>query len=171
MGIFSLGFMIEFLVAILLVVTIGYCLIVNRKLDSLRSDKSELRAIIRDLYAATGHAEQAIGTFRKNAESLEVHLGEQVARAQNTGTRLARDIERAEGLVSKLAVISQTAPARAVRNKAEKPRRPVNRDEADEPVMVPERSKTSRHARVGLGLLNARKSGDTPDAADVKEVA
>ena len=41
-------------VAVLLAVTIAYCLVVNRKLEQLRSDQSDIRVVIRDLSAATG---------------------------------------------------------------------------------------------------------------------
>ena len=46
---FSLGVAIEVLVAVLLAVTIGYCVLVNRKLVQLRSDQSELKMIVREL--------------------------------------------------------------------------------------------------------------------------
>jgi hypothetical protein len=167
---FSLGFLVEALVSSLLVITIGYCILVNRKLDSLRSDKSELRTIIRDLYAATGHAEQAIGTFRQNAESLEAHLGEQVVRAQNAGSRLSKDIERGEALLSKLAVISQPGPARTRPASAGTPPADRNRRRAEEGAAPPKRPAVLRHSELGLGLLNARQrtgSGNPPGAKEV----
>lgn len=67
MGGLSLGIAIEALVAVLLAVTIGYCVLVNRKLIQLRSDQSELKVIVRDLHAATGQAEQAIAGLRECA--------------------------------------------------------------------------------------------------------
>lgn len=147
-----LGIIVETLVAALLVVTIGYCVIVNRKLESLRADKSDLRAIIRDLYAATGHAEKAIGTLRVNANNLEGTLGEQISRAQKSTKRLSEEIDRGEALLSKLAVIAKNNSARdeAIRHAQRSAAQP-------QPVIRPK-------ARIGLGLLNEKQSAVPDDA-------
>jgi hypothetical protein len=43
---FSFGLMIESLVAVLLLITIGYCMILNRRLKRLRGDEQALKATI-----------------------------------------------------------------------------------------------------------------------------
>lgn len=148
-----LGVIVEMLVAGLLAVTIGYCVIVNRKLESLRADKSDLRAIIRDLYAATGHAEKAIGTLRVNATSLESSLGEQVDRARKSAKRLSEEVDRGEALLSKLAVIAKNNPARS----------DVQR-QMQAGAAAPQKSAAQPRARLGLGLL--RETAEEPLPAD-----
>lgn len=144
MGGNMLGIIVEALVAGLLAVTIGYCVIVNRKLESLRADKSDLRAIIRDLYAATGHAEKAIGTLRVNATSLEGTLGEQIDRAHKAAKRLSEEVDRGEALLSKLAVIARNNAVR------EEPVRHV------QPTAVAPQPSVRPKNRLGLGLLNEK---------------
>lgn len=149
-----LGIIVESLVAGLLAVTIGYCVVVNRKLESLRADKSDLRAIIRDLYAATGHAETAIGTLRVNANTLEATLGEQIGRAQKASKRISEELDRGDALLSKLAVIAKNHSAReeAVR-------------EAQRAAAISQSAKRPR-SRVGLGLLNEKTQQSAADDGD-----
>lgn len=163
---FSLGFIFEAIVAVLLVMTISYCFIVNRKLENLRSDKSDLRAIIRDLYTATGHAEQAFGALRHTTDTIEEALGEKIAEARNAEKTLASDLQKGEALMSKLAVIarsdkertaSKDAAGKAAMHRAAAPRA---------------RAQSVRHSEVGLGLLNKnnQRRAAATDAAR-KEVA
>ena len=43
---YGLGFMIESLVAVLLLITIGYCFLLNRRLKRFKSDEHSLKATI-----------------------------------------------------------------------------------------------------------------------------
>jgi len=56
-----LGIAIESLVAVLLVLTIGYCMLLNSRLKRLKADESSLKATIAELITATEIAERAIG--------------------------------------------------------------------------------------------------------------
>ena len=59
---FSFGLMIESLVAILLLLTIGYCVILNGRLKRLKADEQALKGTISELITATeiGQAEIAV---------------------------------------------------------------------------------------------------------------
>ena len=103
----SLGFVVELLVAMLLVVTIGYCLVVNRKLERLRSDQSELKKFIRELNAATMHAERAIAGLQKSAGNAEEMLGSHVENARELSSRLAEGIADGEEIYAKLELFNQ----------------------------------------------------------------
>ena len=48
----SLGMAIEALVAVLLLITIGYCMLLNSRLKRLRSDEHSLKAVIAELITA-----------------------------------------------------------------------------------------------------------------------
>ena len=55
------GLVIEGLVAVLLIVTIGYCILLNKRLQRLKADEQSLKATIAELITATEIAERAIG--------------------------------------------------------------------------------------------------------------
>lgn len=167
----TLGFIVEFMVAGLLVVTIGYCVLVNRKLDSLRSGKSELRAAIRDLYAASGHAEQALANLRQSSSSIEETLGEQLVRAQKAQSRLEADIGRGEGLLSKLDVITHGGPVRGASRQAAPTASAGARITPADLAARREQASRLRHSEVGLGLLNAERGKSHAHDEDAKEVA
>jgi methyl-accepting chemotaxis protein len=148
-----LGLVVEVLVASLLLVTIGYCVLVNRKLELIRSDQSELRQIVRELNAATAQAESAIAGLRETARDAEGALMQRVDAAHSLANELGGEMSRAAALVDRLTDLTQAARAAAAR--APEPER------AARPV---------RASAVGLGLLNARHrardgAGETRGAA------
>jgi hypothetical protein len=49
----SLGLIIESLVAVLLMLTIGYCMLLNARLKRLKADEHSLKATIGELNTAT----------------------------------------------------------------------------------------------------------------------
>jgi len=143
MGEGSLGFIVETLVALLLIVTIGYCLVVNRKLERLRSDQSELKDIIRELNSATAHAEHALGGLQKSADNAEDMLAAHVESARDLSTRLSQGIGQGEEVYAKLNMLSQMHE----RQGSAKTRR--------SPQAHGHRLKASKF---GLGLLNAAET-------------
>ena len=56
----SFGFMIECLVACLLLVTIGYCALLNHRLKRLKADEQAMKVTIAELITATEIAERAV---------------------------------------------------------------------------------------------------------------
>lgn len=144
MGGHFLGIAIEGLVAVLLAVTIGYCVLVNRKLVELRSDQSELKTIIRDLNAATGRAEQAISGLRQGAHIAEESLSKQIEHVRNLDAQLNGSINQGEALLTKLAAM---------------PRMHQPRERSDSGTGS--QSHETRQSMIGLGLLNARRRNET----------
>ena len=57
----SLGIIIESLVAVLLMLTIGYCMLLNKRLQRLKADEHSLKATIAELITATEIAVLEIG--------------------------------------------------------------------------------------------------------------
>jgi uncharacterized protein DUF6468 len=143
MGGFSLSIAIEVLVAVLLAVTIGYCILVNRKLVQLRSDQSELKMIVRDLHAATGQAEQAIAGLRQSAQTAEQSLGGQLEMVRSLDEQLIGSIGRGEVLLSKLSTLTHAYQVRS--------------------TAAPKAQSISQ-SEIGLGKLNAqrRERGEIP---------
>ena len=56
MSTLPIGLVIEAMVAILLLITIAFCMALNRRIGLLRSDEHMLRATIGDLNTATARA-------------------------------------------------------------------------------------------------------------------
>ena len=147
MGGHFLGIAIEALVAVLLAVTIGYCVLVNRKLVQLRSDQSELKMIVRDLHAATGQAEQAISGVRQGAGIAEESLGRQIEHVRGLDAKLSASIDKGEALLTKLAVMPS----------AQQPRGPATSSARSQ-------GKEIRQSSIGLGKLNAQRRSEAERA-------
>jgi hypothetical protein len=88
----GLGMIIEMLVAILLMLTIAYCMMLNRRLKMLRADEGALRATIGELITATEIAERAIGGLKVTARDCELGLGERLTRAEKVTADLDRKL-------------------------------------------------------------------------------
>ena len=74
----SFGLVIESLVAVLLLLTIGYCMLLNRRLKRLRADEQSMRAMIAELITATEIAERAIGGLKLTVRECDENLGAQL---------------------------------------------------------------------------------------------
>ncbi|HUO00710.1 MAG TPA: DUF6468 domain-containing protein, partial [Bradyrhizobium sp.] len=111
----ALGMMIECLVAILLMLTIGYCMMLNRRLKLLRADEDALRATIAELITATEIAERAIAGLKAAAHDCETGLGERLGRAEILNTELDRKLAAGKHVVGDLIQIA-TAGRRATQN-------------------------------------------------------
>ena len=75
---YSFGIAIESLVAILLMLTIGYCMLLNARLKRLKADEHSLKATIGELITATEIAERAIGGLKHTVRDVNENLGNQL---------------------------------------------------------------------------------------------
>ena len=99
------GLVIECLVAVLLLLTIGYCLILNRRLARLRADEGSFKATIAELVAATDTAERAIAGLRITVRDSDDTLGDRLRAAETMREILAEELSRGEFLFSRIAQI------------------------------------------------------------------
>ena len=106
------GLIIEGLVAILLMFTIGYCMMLNRRLKLLKADEGALRATIAELVTATEIAERAIAGLKVTARECDLGLGERLSRGERLNADLDRKLSSAKEVVSHLSQIA-TAGRRA----------------------------------------------------------
>lgn len=112
----SIGLMIEALVAVLLVVTIGYCMLLNKRLLRLKADEQSLKATIGELITATEIAERAIGGLKHTVRDVNENLGDQIAAATDLSERLIRQLAEGDvvlGRLSRIAVAARSASAPA----------------------------------------------------------
>jgi hypothetical protein len=96
---------IEMLVAILLLLTIAYCMMLNRRLKLLRSDEHSLRATISELVTATEIAERAIAGLKLTVEECELGLGARLRSADRFTADLDRGVTVGKELLDRLSQI------------------------------------------------------------------
>jgi len=111
----SLGLIIETLVAVLLVITVGYCMLLNSRLKRLRADEHSLKAVIAELVTATEIAERAIGGLKHAVRDVNDNLGNQLAAATQMSDHLKRQLSECDHVVRRLSKIAIAArPQNAV---------------------------------------------------------
>jgi hypothetical protein len=93
------------LVAILLALTIGYCVTLNRRLKVLKSDEQSLRATISELVTATEIAERAIAGLKQTVEECEMGLGARLRSADRFTADLDRSVAGGQALLDRLTRI------------------------------------------------------------------
>jgi hypothetical protein len=99
------GILIEIMVAFLLILTIGYCMLLNRRLKRLRSDEHSLRATISELVTATEIAERAIAGLKLTVEECESGLGARLRSADRFTADLDRSTAAGRALLERLTQI------------------------------------------------------------------
>jgi hypothetical protein len=100
---------IEALVAVLLLITIGYCMLLNNRLKRLRSDEHSLKAVIAELITATEIAERAIGGLKHAVRDVNENLGDKLATATQMSDHLKRQLAECDHVVRRLSKIAIAA--------------------------------------------------------------
>ena len=107
----QIGMMIEGLVAVLLMLTIAYCVMLNNRLKKLKADEQTLKATISELITATEIAERAIGGLKLTVQDCDQTLGPRLKSAEAIAATIARQIVAGEEVVKKLAqIVAVTRP-------------------------------------------------------------
>jgi hypothetical protein len=101
----SLGIAIESLVAILLMLTIGYCMLLNMRLKRLKADEHSLKATIAELITATEIAERAIGGLKHTVRDVNEHLGNQLTAAAQMSDQLKKQLAEGDNVFRRLSKI------------------------------------------------------------------
>ena len=105
----SLGIAIESLVAVLLMLTIGYCMLLNSRLKRLKADEHSLKATIGELITATEIAERAIGGLKHTVRDVNEHLGSQLTAASQMSAHLKNQLAEGDGIIRRLTKIATAA--------------------------------------------------------------
>ena len=100
------GLMIESMVAVLLLLTILYCVRLSRQLRLLRADEQSLRATIAELITATEIAERAIGGLKTTMRDSEQHLAVRLADAERVSQQFEEHLIAGRDLLAKIARIT-----------------------------------------------------------------
>lgn len=107
----SLGLIIETIVAVLLVITIGYCWKLNSRLSRLRSDEESLRATISELITATEIAERAIMGLKSIAGNADRTLGARLGEAEAVSRKLTDQLGAGEDVLDRVGSVADSALA------------------------------------------------------------
>jgi hypothetical protein len=105
----SLGVVIESLVAVLLMLTIGYCMLLNKRLKRLKADEHSLKATIAELITATEIAERAIGGLKHTVRDVNENLGSQLTAATQMAGHLKNMLAEGDGVIRRLGKIAIAA--------------------------------------------------------------
>ena len=74
-----LSLILDIVLAVLLIVTIGYAVVLNRRLGALRHNKEELERLARGFVETTSRAESGIGELKSMTDILQ----ERIERAES----------------------------------------------------------------------------------------
>lgn len=117
-----LGIAIESLVAVLLLLTIGYCMLLNKRLQRLKADEHSLKATIGELITATEIAERAIGGLKHAVRDVNENLGSQLTAATQMSEHLKHQLAEGDAVVRRLSKIAFAArPSSEARQEAAAP--------------------------------------------------
>jgi len=105
----TIGMTIEALVAVLLLVTIGYCMLLNKRLTRLKADEHSLKAVIAELITATEIAERAIGGLKLAVRDVNENLGAQLDQASQMSDHLKKQLAESDYVVRRLSKIAIAA--------------------------------------------------------------
>jgi hypothetical protein len=98
-----LSFAGDAIVALLLIATIGYSMVLNRRLSMVRNDREKFEVLVRNLSTASQRAEAAVTNLRVTADDLSRRLDKKVGEAKALADDLTYMIERGGGVADKLA--------------------------------------------------------------------
>lgn len=154
----SLGFLFEGLVGLLLVATIGYCVIVSRKLDQLRDEQRGLRKFILDFSQATMRADHAIKGLRATVQDSEQGLADRISDAKRLLGEFDEKLENAERIMTRLTIASHGAAAQA-RGKSDV-------KERDEQIRA---LRELRKSRLGFGVRIGEGGNDADAGRSARE--
>jgi hypothetical protein len=137
------GFLVESMVSVLLLLTILYCVRLNRQLRLLKADEQTLRATISELITATEIAERAIGGLKATMREGEQSLAARLQRAETLTADIERQLTAGEDLLARLTRIAGAA-------------RPPS-----EPVAAPDAKSVAAAAQAFAERANARLRGQS----------
>ena len=106
------GFLVETMVSTLLLLTILYCVRLNKQLRLLKADEQSLRATISELVTATEIADRAIAGLKSTMHEGEQTLRTRLERGEQLSTELDLHITTGNQLLARLArIVAVTRPA------------------------------------------------------------
>jgi hypothetical protein len=85
--------------------TIGYCMLLNKRLKRLKADEHSLKATIAELITATEIAERAIGGLKLTVRDVNENLGSQLTSAAELSLHLKKQLAEGDSVFRRLSRI------------------------------------------------------------------
>jgi Domain of unknown function (DUF6468) len=101
-----LALFIESTVAVLLVITIGYCYVLDRRLKRFRADEIMLKKTIGELITATEIAERAIAGLKLTVRDCDQNLGERLRAAERFSVDIEQQVAAANAVLQRVSQIA-----------------------------------------------------------------
>jgi hypothetical protein len=105
----NLGMVVEASVAILLAVTIGYCVLLNARLKRLHADRDTLQKMVGDLVQATALANAAVMELKTAALEADTKLSGRLEETARFERSLVDNVANGAQLIEKIARITAAA--------------------------------------------------------------
>ena len=147
----AFALIIEILVAILLALTIGYCILLNKRLIRLRSDEQALKATISELITATEIAERAIAGLKVTVRECDQNLGERLRTAERFSADMERQLMAGEEVLHRLVRIVGASRPEPVAAEPAPPPAPAAPPMPDPHAMVAAAQAFAERARSRMG--------------------
>lgn len=101
----TIAFALETFVAILLIVTVGTCIKLEKRLAQLRLNEAEMRKTVQDLFSATERAERAITTIKSAIEECDSALADRLGAAERQSQELTRRVREGGEVLQRIGRI------------------------------------------------------------------
>jgi Domain of unknown function (DUF6468) len=144
------GIVIESLVAVLLMVTIGYCMLLNKRLKRLKADEHSLKATIAELITATEIAERAIGGLKHTVRDVNENLGNQLTSAAQMSLQLKKQLAEGDNIFRRLSRIATAARPAAEPEPESEPERAAPKVSAAKAVAAAAQAFSDRRRADGI---------------------
>jgi hypothetical protein len=105
----NLPLLIESLVSALLLLTIGYCILLNKRLQRLKSDEQSLKATISELITVTEIAERAVAGLKLTVRDCDKTLGERLRSAERFVADIDQKLAVGDQVLQRLSQIAAAA--------------------------------------------------------------
>ncbi|MFD2182153.1 DUF6468 domain-containing protein [Rhodoplanes azumiensis] len=100
-----IGFAVEGLVSVLLLLTVIYCTMLNKQLRRLKADEHALKATIAELITATEIAERAIAGLKVTVRDVDQNIGDRLRTAERFAADISRQIEAGNVVLDRLTKV------------------------------------------------------------------
>ncbi len=127
------GLVVDIVICLLLVTTIGYAVALNRKLAVLRSARGEMEKLFADFAAATGQAEGGLQALKQSSSEAGETLAQNVSDACRLADEMAFLVKKGNEIADRLEV------AIAASRKAAQSAQSVQRAQSAQSAQAPRR--------------------------------
>ncbi len=105
-----MGLAVDILVSVLLVVTIGYAAVLNKRLKRLRDEEDVMRTTVQELVNSSALADRALKELKAMAENSDSVLKARMVVAESTTGRLDQATERCNTALERLGAAGVPIP-------------------------------------------------------------